>query len=158
MTVERNGAIAMFTLYNWLKSLAPARFSTNEKQNHGNCILRMRFFPRFGNCCSFQGIRLVYCVVCSCCDWSEFDNGFSTGQQLNAKSAQRSTGNQKQDKKMHNSGRVFCNCSNANLRQNVLITCLYFFSVLNLAHIRCHLHGERKKKTNFRRNASKQII
>ena len=122
-----------------------------------------------GPCACDFSRALVIAVVFRESDWFialfapaviglSFVNGFSTGQQLNAKSAQRSTGNQKQDKKMHNSGRVFCNCSNANLRQNVLITCLYFFSVLNLAHIRCHLHGERKKKTNFRRNASKQII
>ena len=54
MTVESNYVIAIATLSDWLKRLAPLSFSTNEKENPKHPTLYARFFPRFervtGNC------------------------------------------------------------------------------------------------------------
>ena len=68
-TAESNDTIAIATLGDWLKDLAPVLQPTRSKTNR---TLYARFFPSFGqatgNCYEFL---LVHRAVCSCCDWSK---------------------------------------------------------------------------------------
>ena len=69
MAVETGRTIAITTLRDWLKILAPV-FSTNEKQNDRTMLAR--FFPRFERVIGVHWeFWLVHRAVCSCCDWSE---------------------------------------------------------------------------------------
>ena len=47
MTVESTYAIAIATIIDWLKNLAPV-FQTNEKQNQNQLHHVRAIFPRFG--------------------------------------------------------------------------------------------------------------
>ena len=73
MTVESYYVIAIATLTDWLKILAPVfqpmRIKTKTKTNRTTYAW---LFPRFervaGDC---YELWLVHRTVCSCCDWSE---------------------------------------------------------------------------------------
>ena len=71
MTVESNCAIAIATLSDWLKRLAPVFKQWDSKPNRSHLVRAIS--PGFervtGNYSQFW---LVHCVVCSCCDWSDY--------------------------------------------------------------------------------------
>ena len=70
MTVENNYAIAISTLSDWLKNLAPVNQQMKRKTNRD---LHARFFPRFEqrtwNCLGFGSF---HCTVCICCGWLKY--------------------------------------------------------------------------------------
>ena len=71
MTVESNYVIAIATLSDWLKRLAPV-FQPMRMKTKTNRTMYAWFFPRFervtGNCWE---LWLVHRAACSYCDWSE---------------------------------------------------------------------------------------
>ena len=86
MTVESSYAIAMATLSDWLKDLAPV-FQPMRSKAKTNRTLHARFFPRFEQVTGNGFQLLVHRAVCSLSDWSErllwyrfFDSHLKTAQ------------------------------------------------------------------------------
>ena len=76
MTVKSNYVIAIATLCDWLKNLAPVFQPMRSKtKSKTNCTFYAPPFSRFerGRGNSFE-FGLVYRAVCSCCDYSVFEN------------------------------------------------------------------------------------
>ena len=64
MSVDSNYAIAIATLSDWFKKLAPVN-QLMRRKGKTNQDLHARLFPRF--CYEFG---LDDCAFCTCCDWS----------------------------------------------------------------------------------------
>ena len=70
MIVERNNTIAITTLSDWFKNLAPVFQPIKTKTNR--TLYAQFFFTCIDQVTvNYQEFLLSHRVVCSCCDWSQ---------------------------------------------------------------------------------------